>query len=216
VTFAPTIELTADGSATLRSPLNGDTYHSTRGAVGESRHVFIENGFLATGCDSVAVLEVGFGSGLNAWLTLLESRRQARTVEYTAVELYPVPSDVVEQLGYTSDARFAAMHTAEWGGWVEICGGFTLRKLNVDVTKEAFSKGAFDVVYFDAFAPDTPPEMWTQSLFSAIYDAMNHGGVLVTYSAKGDVRRAMQSAGFKVEKLPGALGKRHMLRATKI
>jgi tRNA U34 5-methylaminomethyl-2-thiouridine-forming methyltransferase MnmC len=159
---------------------------------------------------------VGFGTGLNAWLTLLESRRQARTVEYTAVELYPVQSEVVERLGYTSDPRFAAMHTAEWGEGVEICRGFTLRKLNVDVTKEALSGRGFDVVYFDAFAPTTQPEMWTPSLFSAIYGAMNRGGVLVTYSAKGDVRRAMQSAGFAVEKLPGALGKRHMLRATKL
>jgi tRNA U34 5-methylaminomethyl-2-thiouridine-forming methyltransferase MnmC len=183
--------------------------------VGESRHVFIERGFLATGCDPVRVLEVGFGSGLNAWLTLLEALRQARTVEYTAVELYPVPQSVAVALGYSSDPRFAAMHAAEWGYPTEICAGFTLHKLNVDVTKEPLSGGGYDVVYFDAFAPDTQPEMWTPQLFETIYGAMNSGGKLVTYSAKGTVRRAMQSAGFAVEKLPGALGKRHMLRATK-
>ncbi|MDR0907734.1 MAG: tRNA (5-methylaminomethyl-2-thiouridine)(34)-methyltransferase MnmD [Rikenellaceae bacterium] len=213
--FAPTIEHTADGSATLRSPLTGETYHSTRGAVGESRHVFIESGFLATACDPVAVLEVGFGSGLNAWLTLLETLHKARTVRYTAVELYPVPQDIAARLGYTSDPRFVAMHAAEWGYPTEICCGFTLRKLNVDVTAEPALGGGFDVVYFDAFAPDTQPEMWTPRLFETIYEAMNPGGVLVTYSAKGTVRRAMQQAGFAVEKLPGALGKRHMLRATK-
>jgi tRNA U34 5-methylaminomethyl-2-thiouridine-forming methyltransferase MnmC len=188
--------------------------------VGESRHVFIENGFLATGCDPVRVLEVGFGTGLNAWLTLLEALRQARAVEYTAVELYPVPQEVVGALGYSSDPRFEAMHSAEWGSTVEICEGFTLRKQNVDITKEKpwnkrGAQGGFDVVYFDAFAPDTQPEMWTQRMFYTIFKAMNHGGVLVTYSAKGTVRRIMQSVGFEVTRLPGALGKRHMLRATK-
>jgi tRNA U34 5-methylaminomethyl-2-thiouridine-forming methyltransferase MnmC len=183
--------------------------------VGESRHVFIESGFLATGCDPVRVFEVGFGSGLNAWLTLLEALRQARTVEYTAVELYPVPQSVAVALGYSSDPSFAAMHAAEWGSPTEICAGFTLHKLNVDVTAEQALGSGFDVVYFDAFAPDTQPEMWTSRLFETIYGAMNRGGVLVTYSAKGTVRRAMLSAGFAVEKLPGALGKRHMLRATK-
>jgi tRNA U34 5-methylaminomethyl-2-thiouridine-forming methyltransferase MnmC len=178
--------------------------------------VFIENGFLHTGCDPVSILEVGFGTGLNAWLTLLESRRQARTVEYTAVELYPVPWKVVEGLNYSADPRFWAMHNAEWSSLTEICTGFTLRKLNVDITKEGVSGEGFDIVYYDAFAPTTQPEMWTPQLFEAIYRAMNRGGKVVTYSAKGDVRRAMQSAGFKVEKLPGALGKRHMLRATKL
>jgi tRNA U34 5-methylaminomethyl-2-thiouridine-forming methyltransferase MnmC len=164
--------------------------------VGESRHVFIESGFLATGCDPVRVLEVGFGSGLNAWLTLLEALRQARMVEYTAVELYPVPQDVAVALGYSSDPRFAAMHTAEWGSPTEICAGFTLHKLNVDVTAEPLSGEGFDLVYFDAFSPDTQPEMWTPKLFETIYGAMNSGGKLVTYSAKGSVRRALRSKNF--------------------
>lgn len=212
--FRPSIESTEDGSHTLRNPIHGDTYHSTRGAVGESRHVFIENGFLSTGCDPVRILEVGFGTGLNAWLTLLESLKQARAVEYTAVELYPVPCGIAASLNYTSDPRFMAMHSAEWDHRSDICEGFTLRKLNVDLAKESFGEG-FDLVYHDAFAPDTQPEMWTPELFKRIYAAMNEGGVISTYSAKGDVRRAMQNAGFTVEKLPGALGKRHMIRAVK-
>lgn len=210
-----TVEITEDGSATLRSPLCGDTYHSTRGAVGESRHVFIENGFLQTGCDPVRILEAGFGTGLNAWLTYLEAARQGRTVEYTAVELYPVPEDVAAKLNYTDDPHFGAMHRAEWGAGTTIANHFRLLKLNVDLTLAEFS-GNFDLVYYDAFAPDTQPELWTQEVFDKIFRAMAEGGTLVTYSAKGDVKRALRAAGFEVTRLPGALGKRHMLKGRNI
>lgn len=206
--------MTEDGSSTLRSSVHGDCYHSTRGAVGESRHVFIEAGFGAAPSDPVRILEAGFGTGLNAWLTLLEASKQGRAVDYTGVELYPVPADVAGRLNYTDDVRFMAMHRAEWGCGTQITDGFRFTKLNADLTK-AELPGLFDLVYYDAFAPDTQPEMWTPQLFAKIYEAMAGLGVLVTYSAKGDVRRALQAAGFEVEKLPGALGKRHMLRALK-
>ncbi len=211
----PTVEITEDGSATLRTPLGGVTYHSTRGAVGESRHVFIENGFLHTGCNPVRIMEAGFGTGLNAWLTWLEAAKQGRAVEYTAVELYPVPEDVAAQLNYTDDGRFAAMHRAEWNAATAITDSFRLMKMRTDLAAMDFSD-IFDLVYYDAFAPDAQPELWTGEIFSRIYRAMADEGILVTYSAKGDVRRALQAAGFTVEKLPGALGKRHMLRARKI
>lgn len=213
--FRPEIELTDDGSATLRSPVFGDFYHSQRGAVGESRHVFVEAGFAASLSNPARILEAGFGTGLNAWLTLLEAARRGRTVEYTGVELYPVPADIAAELGYTEDERFMAMHRAGWGREERITDDFTLTKLNADLTKSEI-RGIFDVVYYDAFAPETQPEMWRAELFVKICDAMPSGGILVTYSAKGDVRRALQGAGFEVEKLPGALGKRHMLRAVKI
>jgi tRNA U34 5-methylaminomethyl-2-thiouridine-forming methyltransferase MnmC len=210
----PTIEITADGSATLRSALHGDTYHSTRGAVGEARHVFIEAGFSQAATDPVRILELGFGTGLNAWLTLLEARREGRSAEYTAVELHPVPEDVAEALNYTDDERFMALHTAPWGEWGEPADGFRLLKLRSDFAETNF-KTKFDVVYWDAFAPETQPELWTPEIFARVHEATAPGGVLVTYSSKGDVRRALQVAGFTVEKLPGALGKRHMLRALK-
>ncbi|MDR2894966.1 MAG: tRNA (5-methylaminomethyl-2-thiouridine)(34)-methyltransferase MnmD [Alistipes sp.] len=214
----PQIEITADGSATLRSPLHGDTYHSLRGAVGEARHVFIEAGFGAVDRDPVRVLEAGLGSGLNAWLTLHEAALTGRRVEYTAVELHPVPADVAARLNYTDDPRFAALHAAPWGEWSEPAEGFRLLKLHADLAEVLAASdfsAIFDAVYWDAFAPDTQPELWTEQLFARVHAATAPGGVLVTYSSKGDVRRALRAAGFTVERLPGALGKRHMLKATK-
>lgn len=211
----PLIEITADGSGTLRSAHHGDTYHSLRGAVGEAKHVFVESGFLQTDAESVRILEMGFGTGLNAWLTLLEAERRGRRVEYTAVELYPVAEEIAARLDYTDDRRFMAMHRAPWGGETDISDGFRLRKLHMDFAVTKIS-GTFDVAYYDAFAPDTQPELWTAEVFARVFEATAPGGILVTYSAKGDVRRALQAAGFKVEKLPGALGKRHMLRGTKL
>lgn len=220
----PTIEITADGSATLRSPLNGDTYHSLRGAVGESRHVFVEAGFLQAARVGarlqipVRILELGFGTGLNAWLTLCEAVKSGYKVEYTAVELHPVPREVAARLGYTSDERFMAMHDAPWNVWSEVAEGFMLRKIHgsmLRILAEAGFKDSFDAVYWDAFAPDTQPELWTADIFAAVFEAVAPGGVLVTYSAKGDVRRTLREAGFAVERLPGAMGKRHMLRGRK-
>ncbi len=204
------IEITDDGSATLRSEVCGDTYHSTRGAVGEARHVFIEAGFNAANGEKI--LEIGFGSGLNAWLTLQEAEKAGRRVDYTAIELYPIDENVAAKLGYTADERFMALHRAEWDKWVEVDKNFRLRKIHADLVKIQ-NLDTFDVVYFDAFAPDTQPEMWTEDVFERIFAAMAPGGILTTYCAKGDVRRTMHRVGFVVERLPGALGKRHMIRA---
>lgn len=171
------------------------------------------------------VFEMGFGSGLNCWLTLLEAEKSGLAVDYVGVEKFPVPPEVALELGYTTDTRFAALHTAPWGAWTQVSSRFRLLKLHADLTEilETTSKAAqedanfeaFDVVYWDAFAPDVQPELWTEELFGRVYEAMADGGVLATYSAKGDVRRALLAAGFAVEKLPGALGKRHMLRAVR-
>jgi tRNA U34 5-methylaminomethyl-2-thiouridine-forming methyltransferase MnmC len=215
------IEMTDDGSATLRA-VGGDTYHSTRGAVGEARHVFIDAGFrLAMQAEirpPINILEMGFGTGLNAWLTLCEAEAAGRAVDYTAVERYPVSQDIAARLGYTTDERFMALHTSPWEVWSEPSPGFRLRKLHGDVAeifvKQKFS-AKFDLIYWDAFAPDTQPELWTPEIFAAVFAATAPNGVLVTYSAKGDVKRALRAAGFTVERLPGALGKRHMLKAVK-
>lgn len=223
------LEITDDGSATLRSPVYGETYHSLRGAAGEARHVFVEAGLLRAAEDkttagdnpdtAVRILEMGFGTGLNAWLTLCQAQQSGRNVEYTAVELHPISEQTAAALGYTGDGRFAAMHRAQWGERTEISKGFGLLKVHSDLTE--FLAGTnfstkFDVVYYDAFAPDTQPELWSEEIFGRIFELTAPGGILVTYSAKGDVRRALRAAGFEVEKLPGALGKRHMLRAIKI
>ncbi len=228
----------------------GETYHSTRGAMGEARHVFIEAGLnyepicRQSGADFVPtewasegtvhtgtapsenrggakdaplsrqILEMGFGSGLNAWLTLLEAERTGRSVDYMGVELHPVPEEIAAQLGYTDDVRFREMHAAPWGEWTQISQGFRLLKLQVDVL-DCFDLLSPQIVFWDAFSPETQPELWSEELFRRVFEAMAEGGVLTTYSAKGTVKRALQAAGFAVEKLAGAMGKRHMLRATR-
>ena len=210
----PSIELTADGTQTLRHPLTGETYHSTGGAGAESEHVFIRAGFDACERGHVRILEVGFGSGLNALLTLRAAKQAGRTVEYTAIELYPVSQRTVEQMALAEDADFRLLHAAPWGVPTEISDGFVLHKIEGDLADTQFGT-TFDLVYFDAFAPDCQPELWTQEVFARIYGALEPGGLLVTYSAKGDVKRALREVGFTVRRLPGAVGKRHMIRAEK-
>lgn len=212
----PDIEQTDDGSATLRHPVFGDTYHSTRGAVGESQHVFITNGLSTVRKPAVRILEVGFGSGLNAWQSLCYGRENGIGTDYTAVELYPVDIATVSSLGYTSDPLFIEMHSAVWGERCRLTDLFCITKVAADITSDDSWRGEFyDIIYFDAFAPDTQPEMWSADVFGRLYDVLANDGVLVTYSAKGSVKQALRDAGFFVKRLPGALGKRHMLRAEK-
>lgn len=218
--ITPYIETTQDGSATLRHPALGETYHSLRGAVGESMHVFIRHGLEFAAAHfgdapgdggALHIFEVGFGSGLNAWLTLEYARRHGLSVEYTAVEMFPVDTDTALRLGYTDDPLFRAMHDAPWDTPVQITDGFTLCKTEADFT-QFVPRGPIDLVFFDAFAPDVQPGLWAPGRFSALHEAMTPGAVLVTYSAKGIVKQNLREAGFEVHRLPGALGKRHMLR----
>ncbi len=199
---------TDDGSSTLVSMhFDGQLYHSSRGAIGESQHVYID--FLEA---NARVLEIGFGSGLNALLSF----QSGLPLRYTTIELYPVSSEVVERLSYVDDT-LRAMHRAEWGKWVDIADDFALRKLNLDFTAlDAIPDEKFDIVFFDAFAPDIVPEQWSVEVFTRIGSRLERGGFLLTYSAKGDVKRALRSAGFEVKRLPGALGKHNMLKAIKL
>ncbi len=210
----PEIVTTADGSPTLICPATGETYHSVTGAAGESEHVFIGAGLRRCEKTGVSILEAGLGSGLNAWLTAREASATGRTVRYTAVELYPVEPAALQGPPFPDDDLFRAIHAAGWGTETVISGNFSLRKICADLAETRFDT-KFDVVYFDMFAPGDHPDLWTESIFSAIAAAMNQGAALVTYSAKGDVKRALRAAGLEVERLPGAPGKRHMLRAVK-
>lgn len=227
----PIIETTDDGSQTLRHPVFGDTYHSTRGAVGESRHVFLEAGFrwwLDAQAEknknnlslsqlenrSPKILEMGFGSGLNAYLTLLAAREAGVRVEYVGVELYPVAVEVAQQLQYSHDGFFVALHETPWNRSVNLTDTFSLCKWQGAIAEYPFN-ATFDLIYFDAFAPETQPELWTRALFDALYASLNVGGALLTYSAKGVVKEQLRAAGFTVRRLAGALGKRHMVRAEK-
>jgi tRNA U34 5-methylaminomethyl-2-thiouridine-forming methyltransferase MnmC len=210
------IQLTTDGSHTLFIPEMDEHYHSVNGAVQESYHVFIEAG-LQRMKGRVRVLEIGFGTGLNAFLTLLHA---GVPVEYYTVELYPLPFDVVRSLNYGKiicpgeEELFLSLHTAAWDTPVKITDLFTLHKIQGDSNTCALP-GDIGLVYFDAFAPDKQPEMWNQDIFNKLYQSMVPNGVLTTYCAKGSVRRMMQEAGYSMERIPGPPGKREMLRATK-
>lgn len=223
MTVTPEIELTEDGSQTLRHPVFGDSYHSSRGAVGESLHVFINEGFrrvLAQREPSsfdigpLKILEVGFGSGLNAFLTATEAVKCRQTVEYHALEPYPVDMNTLCELDYWNDPLFKAIHKALWNEPVEVCHGFILEKHEATLQGCKFDT-IFDLVYYDAFAYDTQPELWSAELFGKIASGMRTDGILVTYSSKGVVKENLRGAGFEVKRLPGALGKRHMLLAVK-
>ena len=216
------IEQTADGSNTLYVPELDEHYHSVKGALTESEHIFIRTGLNHSHAVSPRILEIGFGTGLNAFLTLLEAYRAQRKVHYTTIERFPVAEDTVRSLKYPEQIcpqradDFYALHSAAWDTDCQLTDFFTLHKVEADFTACPFGDG-YDVIYFDAFAPEKQPEMWSQELFDRLYASLNPGGILVTYCAKGVVRRMLQSSGFQMERLPGPPGgKREILRGTRI
>lgn len=216
------IKLTADGSHTIAIPETNVTYHSHHGAIAESRWVFLDAGFSylhsTSQHDTINVLEIGFGTGLNALLTLQEAIVQQQKVHYTAVEKYPLTQEEFEKVNHGrllhAEENFLALHKAEWEKDIAIGPFFTLHKKNISL--EGLLPGTkANCIYFDAFAPTDQPELWTQEVFEKLFSMLLPGGVLVTYSSKTTVRRAMQAAGFTVTKIPGPRGKRDMVRALK-
>lgn len=218
--------ITKDGSHSISVPEMNVTYHSIHGAIQESMHVFIQAGlrdsavFDFTGMHHV--LEIGFGTGLNALLTLIEADQHEKRIYYTAIELYPLNETETSQLDYCEQLNqpnyqrlFEKMHQGGWEEMVGITENFSLTKTKCNLL-DFSSKNSFFLIYFDAFAPAAQPELWTKEVFEKLYGMLNEGGVLVTYCSKGDVRRAMQAAGFVVEKIPGPPGKREMIRATRL
>lgn len=213
------IEKTEDGSDTLFVPEIDEHYHSVKGALTETQHIFIKSGFLAAQKDKLKVLEIGFGTGLNTIQTLSTSISKNIETDYHSVELYPLTWNQVANLNYTKTPYFKEIHQAEWGKTTSITDNFTLTKYHLDFTKaqgsSIFDPG-FDVIYYDAFAPEKQPNMWSQQLFDYLYGLLNTEGILTTYCAKGVIRRILQTSGFSVERLPGPPGgKREILRATK-
>lgn len=216
------IELTADGSHTLFIPALDEHYHSTNGAIQESNHVYIETGLHYCRKSYVTIFEIGFGTGLNAYLTLEDTINTDKKIQYLSIEANPLPCKVVEKLNYPNQLNavdadlFVKLHEAAWNKTVKITQDFSLTKIEADLTQFDFNFiPGIDLVYFDAFAPDKQPEMWSQEIFDYLYSLMNDEAILVTYCAKGEVRRRMQHSGFMVERLPGPPGKREMLRAIK-
>ncbi|MCP9198366.1 tRNA (5-methylaminomethyl-2-thiouridine)(34)-methyltransferase MnmD [Gramella sp. GC03-9] len=216
---------TADGSVTIHLPEWNEQYHSKHGAVQEARHVFLKMGLHKLvddrSIEKIDILEIGFGTGLNAFLTFLEAEKLKLKIDYTGVEAFPVKLEEIERLNYPEvvsasekDWVFNAMHQQEWEKKGDVSEAFQLTKQKKDF-KEIRDEAAYDLIYFDAFGARVQPELWTEEIFSLMYRALRSNGILVTYAAKGSVRRAMQANGFQVEKLPGPPGKREMLRAVK-
>ena len=210
-----------DGSHTLWREDIKEHYHSTHGAIQESLHVFISKGLkdVSKSKQNISILEIGFGTGLNAFLTSITNDCN---ISYTGIEAYPIIEEVINQLNYPSQIKqkeiqnnFKKIHLAPWEEFSEITPGFHLKKIEGTIQAINLEK-EYDLVYYDAFGPVYQSEMWDISIFKKIYNAMNIGGVFVTYCAKGQVRRDLQSIGFIVERLQGPPGKREMLRGRKL
>lgn len=226
-TKSPEVEiiLTADGSLSLFVPAMGEHYHSVNGAITESIHIFINAGlkYVMNDQNPVRILEIGFGTGLNAFLTWHEARAAKINVHYTAIEKYPLKQEVYHQLNYpelldypSGKEYFRKMHELQWDAPYEVTDNFILHKINTNIGDYHPGENRFDLVYFDAFGPDFQPEMWSTDIFREMAYALKPGGVLVTYSTKGTVKRSLKEAGFSIEKLPGPPGKREFLRGTRL
>jgi len=214
------LQITADGSHTLFVPSMDEHYHSVNGAIQESKHVFIEAGFRRINTECIRILEIGFGTGLNAFLTLQETEMSKKSVSYYSVERYPLDAEIVAHLNYgdliwpEKKELFHTLHSVAWNQPVSITDQFILHKIKGD-SNTCELPSDLDLVYFDAFAPEKQPEMWKPEIFTKLGTLVRKGGIIVTYCAKGEVRRNMQAAGFRMERLPGPPGKRHMLLGIK-
>ena len=221
-TLPPELATTEDGSLTLFAPTFGEHYHSTHGARQESEYIFLRLGLLHRLEESsmsdrpLRLFEVGLGTGLNALLTKGAVEQAKRPLCYYSIERYPLEEELVNQLNYsglpTEDLR--AIHEAPWGEDISLSPYFTLHKIQGDLTTSPFPAG-LDLIYFDAFSPESQPELWEEGIFRRLFEASSPGAVLTTYCAKGEVRRRLQRAGFLVERLAGPPGKREVLRATR-
>jgi tRNA U34 5-methylaminomethyl-2-thiouridine-forming methyltransferase MnmC len=215
------IVTTSDGSHTIYVPELDEHYHSIHGAIQESEHIFIRNGFDFCRKDPIHIFEAGFGTGLNALLTAMRSSKEKRVVCYTAIEKFPLEKEIISTLNYPEIAGeeasgiFELIHSAEWDKPVRISESFYLRKIKGDLGVTPL-EGLYDLIYFDAFGPDKQPEMWTRDIFKKISELTRKEGIFVTYSAKGEVKRNLRAAGFSLELLPGPPGKRQIIRAVKI
>ncbi len=211
---------TADGSNTLFSQAHNAHYHSLNGALQESQHIFIKNGYNYFSNKRISILEVGLGTGLNAALTASEAENKKITTEYTGIELYPLDNGILEKLNFQSVLSineyklWEKINQAQWEKENLISEFFRIEKLNTDICSTNISK-SFDLIYFDAFAPEDQPEVWALSIFEKIFNATNPHGALVTYCSKGIVKQTLRNVGYKVERLPGPIGKRHIVRALK-
>ena len=215
------IVITGDGSTTIRIPDWNENYHSSHGAIQEAKHVFLTHGLdVFQNQDEISILEIGFGTGLNAFITFLETLTKDK-VNYVGVEAYPISAAEVAQMNYVSELKaapyatnFEKMHASDWEHEIAITAQFNLTKRK-QFFQDINDKNQYHLIYFDAFGYPLQPELWSEAIFVKMYEALLPGGVLVTYACRSVIKNAMLAAGFSIEKLPGAPGKREMLRATK-
>lgn len=211
---------TEDGSHTLYVPSLNEHYHSVHGAIQESRHIYIREGLEYLGRPAVSVLEAGFGTGLNAYLSLLYAEEHSCRITYHTVEKYPLKPEETEQLNYKTvipsgnPELFDRLHHCPWEKETALTPYFTFCKHHGDFREIQFPP-RFDVVFFDAFNPDVQPHLWTEETLRPFRDALVPGGIFVTYCVKGAVKQALRNLNFTLEKLPGPPGKREILRGTR-
>ncbi len=213
----PRIILTADNSPTLYVPELNEHYGSLHGALNESYHVFINEGLHAVNSDNISLLEIGFGTGLNALLTLLDPFILNKTIHYEALEKFPLDNSIINELSVYhpfDNPLFKTIHDAPWEIEKPVNNHFYLKKRRIDLLNFIPDK-KFNLIYFDAFAPDKQPELWSFEIFSRLYDACLPNAILMTYSSKGTVKQALRNARFKLTRLNGPSGKRHILKAQK-
>lgn len=212
---------TKDGSTTIHIVDWNESYHSRHGAIQEAKHVFIKNGLHLFENQDVSILEIGFGTGLNAYITYLESLNYNRIISYTGVEAYPITSEEISAMNYAAQLGepshgevFLKLHKVSWEHHIKISDYFILTKRKM-FFQDIEQINEFDLIYFDAFGYDVQPELWSTDIFRKMYKALKSEGILVTYAARGVVKRSLIEVGFKVEKLEGPPGKREMFRALK-
>ncbi|HZL08405.1 MAG TPA: tRNA (5-methylaminomethyl-2-thiouridine)(34)-methyltransferase MnmD [Prolixibacteraceae bacterium] len=214
--------ITEDGSHTIYLPEIDEHYHSIHGAIQESLHIYIGEGLFQTNKKELCILEIGFGTGLNAYLTYCYAREKNLSVNYFSIEKYPLTEAEYLKLNYPVNtfpeysSVFEKMHRSEWNTAVKISPEFTLQKVHADLLSFQFNSiPEFDLVYYDAFAPGKQPEMWTNEILHRVAGTVKKDGILVTYCAKGVVRRSLAAAGFQMERIPGPIGKKEILRGKK-
>ncbi len=214
---------TSDGSKTIRIIDLDENYHSHHGALQEAKHVFIQYGLdYFNSKKNLSIFEMGFGTGLNAFLTAIEAIDSEKNIKYTGVEAFPISEEEVGLLGYNQllgsefSTIYDKIHKVEWGSLQEITPNFKLHKIENRLELIELKSNSFELIYYDAFGPRAQDEMWTVELFQKMYNSLKEGGILVTYCAKGQVKRNLKEVGFKIEALPGPPGKREMTRAFKI
>lgn len=212
---------TLDGSTTIQLVEWDECYHSKNGAIQEAYHVFIKNGLDFFENKPVSILEIGFGTGLNALITYLEAEKRNQKINYTGVEAYPVSLEEAQAMNYPSqlndsngDEVFKQLHVFDWEVENKIGDNFILKKRQ-QFFNDINDLNQYDLIYFDAFGFQVQPELWTAELFLKMFNALKESGVLVTYAARGVIKRNLKEVGFEVKKVPGPPGKREMMIAFK-